>query len=265
MMAIDSEIRFSWIPLGREPADEQELLYIYAGLLGHAMDLTVQRVSLMTPGLSVDDLTSALQFLEDGQTMRRTNAAAVEFMHAHPVAGTWGDSKDCAADAMSLDVSRHVWVARTDPKRRTWSTASYVHTLGRHGIGYDQPITITRRQPGAAIEGALRQTLSPIQKIFTDTHGYSAWAMGLSKQVGYDLCPRLNGFLDRRLHVPKGNRIEIPVSVSGRHPAARRPTRRPTRMACCLASPYICCQKCTFDDASPQIGRTRNTFYFNGL
>jgi TnpA family transposase len=88
-----------------------------------------------------------------------------------------------------------------------------VHTLGRHGIGYDQPITITQRQPGAAIEGALRQTLAPIQKIFTDTHGYSAWAMGLSKHVGYDLCPRLKSFPDRRLHVPKGNRIKIPESL----------------------------------------------------
>ncbi len=213
MMAIDSEIRFSWILLGREPADEQELLYVYAALLGHAMDLTAQRVSLMTPGLSVSGLSSALQVLEDGQTMRRANAAAVEFMHAHPVAGAWGDARDCAADAMSLDVSRQVWVARTDPKRRTWSTASYVHTLGRHGIGYDQPITITQRQPGAAIEGALRQTLAPIQQIFTDTHGYSAWAMGLAKQEGYDLCPRLKSFPDRRLHVPKGNRIQIPESL----------------------------------------------------
>jgi TnpA family transposase len=210
MMAIDSEIRFSWILLGREPADDQELLYVYAALLGHAMDLTAQRVSLMTPGLSVAGLTSALQLLEDGPAMRRANAAAVEFMHAHPVAAAWGDSKDCAADAMSLDVSRHVWVARTDPKRRTWSTASYVHTLGRHGIGYDQPITITQRQPGAAIEGALRQTLAPIQQIFTDTHGYTAWAMGLAKHVGYDLCPRLKSFPDRRLHVPRGNRITIP-------------------------------------------------------
>jgi hypothetical protein len=59
-------------------------------------------------------------------------------------------------------------VARTDPKRRTWSTA-YAHTLGRHGIGYDQPITITQRKPGAALEGALRQTLAPIQQIYTDT------------------------------------------------------------------------------------------------
>jgi TnpA family transposase len=213
MMAIDSEIRFSWILLGREPADEQELLYVYAALLGHAMDLSAQRVSLMTPGLSVGGLTSALRLLEDAPTMRRANAAAVEFMHAHSIAEAWGDPKDCAADAMSLDVSRHVWVARTDPKRRTWSTASYVHTLGRHGIGYDQPISLTQRQPGAAIEGALRQTLAPIQNIFTDTHGYFAWAMGLAKNVGYDLCPRLKSFPDRRLHVPRGNRIKIPDSL----------------------------------------------------
>ena len=213
MMAIDSELRFSWILLGREPANEQELLYVYAALLGHAMDASAQRMSLMTPGLSAGGIASALQLLEDGPNMRRANAAAVEFMQAHPVAAAWGNPKDCASDAMSMDVSRHVWVARTDPKRRTWSTATYVHTLGRHGIGYDQPITITQRQPGAAIEGALRQTLAPIQRIFTDTHGYSAWAMGLSKREGYDLCPRLKSFPDRRLHVPKGNRIKIPDSL----------------------------------------------------
>jgi TnpA family transposase len=213
IMAIDSETRFSWILLGREPANEQELLYVYAALLGHAMDLSAQRLSLMTPGLSVSGLTSAMQMLEDGPALRRANAAVVEFMHAHAVASMWGSPKDCAADAMSLDASRHIWVARTDPKRRTWSTATYVHTLGRHGIGYDQPITITQRQPGAAIEGALRQTLAPIQTIFTDTHGYSAWAMGLAKKEGFDLCPRLKSFPDRRLHVPRGNRIKIPESL----------------------------------------------------
>jgi hypothetical protein len=66
MMAMDSEIRFSWILLGREPVDEQELLYVYAALLGHAMDLSAQRVSLMTPGLTVDGLTNALQLAIGG-------------------------------------------------------------------------------------------------------------------------------------------------------------------------------------------------------
>ena len=70
IMAIDSETRFSWILLGREPANEQELLYVYAALLGHAMDLSAQRLSLMTPGLSVSGLTSAMQMLEDGPALR---------------------------------------------------------------------------------------------------------------------------------------------------------------------------------------------------
>ena len=61
MMVMDSEIRFSWILLGREPANEQELLYVYAALLGHAMDVTAQRSSPMTRGLSASGLTSALQ------------------------------------------------------------------------------------------------------------------------------------------------------------------------------------------------------------
>ena len=167
IMAMDSEIRISWILLGREPANEQELLYVYSALLGHAMDLNANRLSLMTPGLSVEGILSALQLLEDGAAMRRANAAAVEFLHSHPLTAAWGRPEDCAGDAMSLDTSRHIWIARTDPKRRNLSTASYVHTLGRHGIGYDQPIATTVRQQGAAIEGALRQTVAP----FSVGHG----------------------------------------------------------------------------------------------
>ena len=37
--------------------------------------------------------------------------------------------------------------------------------------------------------------------------------MALSKQQGFDLCPRLKGFRDRRLHVPRGKQIKIPESL----------------------------------------------------
>ena len=40
----------SWILLGREPTSEEELLYIYVALLGHAMDIGAKRLSLMAPG-----------------------------------------------------------------------------------------------------------------------------------------------------------------------------------------------------------------------
>ncbi len=111
---------------------------------------------------------------------------------------------------MSLDASRHIWLARTDPKRRTYCTATYVHTLARHGIVYDQPLAVTQRQQGAAIEGALRQRNAPIRRVFADTHGYSAFGMTLGKFEGIDLCPRLRSFKDRRLHIPRGGHVRVP-------------------------------------------------------
>jgi TnpA family transposase len=164
----------------------------------------------MAPGLSVSGLTHALQLLEEPGPLRRANAATVVFLQAHPLASYWGNTVDCAADAMSLDSTRHLWLARTDPKRRTLSTATYIHTLARHGIAYDQPIAINRRQDGAAIEGALRQAVMPIRRVMTDTHGYSAFGMRLGKFVGIDLCPRLKSFRDRRLHIPRGGRVKVP-------------------------------------------------------
>ena len=210
LVDVDAKVRFSWLLLGREPASEEELLYIYVALLGHAMNIGAKRLSLMAPGLSVSGLTDALQLLEESGPLRRANAATVEFLQAHPMATHWGNTSDCAADAMSLDSTRHLWLARTDPKRRTLSTATYVHTLARHGIAYNQPIPITRRQDGAAIEGALRQSVMPIRRVMTDTHGYSAFGMGLGKFVGVDLCPRLKSFQDRRLHIPRGGRVKVP-------------------------------------------------------
>jgi Tn3 transposase DDE domain len=106
------------------------------------MDLSAPRMQLMTPRLSVTGIDDALHLLEEPASLRRANEAAIEFMQSHPMAVNWGDLGDCAADAMSLDASRHIWLARTDPKRRTFSTATYVHTLARHGIVYDQPLAV---------------------------------------------------------------------------------------------------------------------------
>ena len=175
LLEIDAQIRFSWILLGREPVSEEELLYIYAALLGHAMDLSAPRMQLMLPRLSATGIDDALHLLQEPGSLRRANEAAIEFLQLHPIAVYWGDLGDCAADAMSLDATRHIWLARTDPKRRTYSTATYVHTLARHGIVYDQPLAVTQRQQGAAIEGALRQRNAPIRRVFADTHGYSAF------------------------------------------------------------------------------------------
>ncbi len=56
---------------------------------------------------------------------------------------------------------------------------------------------------GAAIEDAVRQqVVNTIERIADGAHGYTDFAMGLARLLGFDLCPRLKSLSDRLLHVP---------------------------------------------------------------
>jgi len=64
--------------------------------------------------------------------------------------------------------------------------------------------------PGAAIEGVSRQrTGEALERIAVDTHGFTFFGMGLSKGLGFDLCPRLRG-IKQQLHVQRG-KLDFPV------------------------------------------------------
>jgi hypothetical protein len=139
--------------------------------------------------------------------------AETRVMHSHAIARTWGSPFDCAADAMSLDMPEYIWYTSPDPKRRVAGAATYVHTHGWQGIFSDRSIMITQRQPGPAIGGILGQELSKIARVYTDTHGFSAYGGSLGWALGILLCPRLKNFNDRRLHVPSGGHIRIPENL----------------------------------------------------
>ena len=40
ILAVDAQVRFSWIMLGREPRSTDELLMVYAGIAAHGTSLT---------------------------------------------------------------------------------------------------------------------------------------------------------------------------------------------------------------------------------
>lgn len=72
---------------------------------------------------------------------------------------------------------------------------------------------VSGRQAGAAIERVIRQSGSEdVAQLAVDTHGYTEFAMSLSRLLGFDLCPRLGHLRDRRLHVPRDH--EIPAEFS---------------------------------------------------
>ena len=138
--------------------------------------------------------------------------AVLEYMQRQPIAATWGRADLASSDMMSLETSRRVWQARQDPRRQTASIGVYSHVRDRWGIFHAQPIVLNERQAGAAIEGVVRQERVEVSQLAVDTHGYTDFAMALSRLLGFDLCPRLRELRQRHLFVPRG--MDIPVEIA---------------------------------------------------
>ena len=211
LLAVDGETHFTWELLGRAPDAPEELIPLYAAIFVAAMALDGTDVAMMIPGVRLSAIRRASVLLEDERALRRANDAVVTFLLAQPLSKQWGAGYEASSDLMSLDVSRHVWMARVDPKRRRHAVGTYTHVLDQWGIVYDQPLLLSTRQAGAAIEGAVRQSLTRLERLAVDTHGYTDFGMAIAKLLGFDLCPRLYSLRDRHLHVPR--RFDTPASI----------------------------------------------------
>lgn len=211
ILAVDAQVRFSWIMLGREPRSADELLMVYAGLLAHGTSLSAAETARMIPPLSALAVRQAMRWAADERRLAEASTAVLAFMHRHPIVANWGRADLASSDRMSLETSQRIWLARLDPRRKTPAIGLYTHVRDRWGIFYAQPIVLHERQAGAAIEGVVRQERLDIAQLAVDTHGYTDFAMALARLLGFDLCPRLKALKQRRLYVPRG--FDIPEAL----------------------------------------------------
>jgi hypothetical protein len=156
ILAVDAEVRFSWMMLGREPRSSKELLMVYAGILAHGTALSAAETARMIPQLSTASVRQAMKWASDERRLAQASSAVLSFMQRHPISASWGRSDLASSDMMSMETSHRVFVARNDPRRLTPSVGIYSHTRDRWGISYAQPMLLNDRQAGAAIEGVVR-------------------------------------------------------------------------------------------------------------
>lgn len=215
MLKIDAETRFSWRLLGRSPRDKVELISVYAALLVAGTNLSAKAVSMMTAGISAEEITATMHRIEPIKHLRDANAAVVEYMLRHKVVKEWGAEAWASSDMMSLETSRKLHHARQEPRLKTPAVGTYTHTSGRWSILYDRPIVLGTRQAGHAIEGHLRQYSETLLYLAVDTHGYTNFAIALAKLLRLDLLPRIRDLDERKLLVPYGTEVpEILLPVT---------------------------------------------------
>jgi len=204
ILAVDAQVRFSWLMLAREPRSTEELLMVYAGIMAHGTSLSAAACARMMPQLSAAGIRQAMRWAADERRLAQASQAVLSFMQRHPIAESWGRADLASADMMSMETSKRVWQARMDPRGNTASVGIYSHVRDRWGVFHAQPFVLNERQAGVAIEGVVRNEHIGTRQLAVDTHGYSDFAMTLSRVVGFDLCPRLKELKQRHLCLPRG-------------------------------------------------------------
>ena len=109
ILAVDAQVRFSWIMLGREPRSTEELLMVYAGIMAHGTSFTAVECARMIPQLSATSIRQAMRWARDERRLSQACQAVLEFMQRHPIATLWGRSDLASSDMMSMETTKRVW------------------------------------------------------------------------------------------------------------------------------------------------------------
>lgn len=73
LLEMDLATRFSRQILGRPPASSEEILLVYAGLMGHGSENRAKGLSLMIPGLKETDISAMMQSMQYDNAIDRAN------------------------------------------------------------------------------------------------------------------------------------------------------------------------------------------------
>ena len=147
ILAVDAQVRFSWLMLRREPRNTDKLLMTYAGIMAHGTNLTAAECSLMIPRLSATGVRQAMRWGTNERRFAQASQAVLEFMHRHPIAATWGRTDLASSDMISMETTKRVWQARMDLRRNTAWVGIYSHVRDRWG-GVSCPTLCAQRTPG---------------------------------------------------------------------------------------------------------------------
>ena len=146
ILAVDAQVRYSWITLGREPHSADELLMAYAGILAHGTSLTAAECARMMPQLSATSIRQPMRWAGDERRLGMACQAVLEFMQGHAIATTWGRSDLASSDMMSMETTKRVWPGSTRAATRRPSASTPMSATGGASSTRSRSCSMSGRQ-----------------------------------------------------------------------------------------------------------------------
>jgi TnpA family transposase len=175
-------------------------VHLFAAILAHGCNLGVNRMARIS-GLSAEQLRWISTWYLRHETLTAANDAIINFHHAQPVAGLWGDGTLSSSDGQRFAVGVQTPVARYQRRYFVDKGATiYSWTSDQHVQYGSKVIPATAREATYVLDGILdNHNDLRIEEHTTDTAGYTDLVFGLFELLGLRFSPRVRDIADHRL------------------------------------------------------------------
>jgi TnpA family transposase len=175
---------------------------LLATILADATNLGLTRMAAASQGVTRDELIWTADAYIRPETYQVALTRIIDAHHLLPIAALWGDGSTSSSDGQffrSGKRGRHAG----DVNARHGTTPGlsfYTHVSDQHGPYNIRVISATDHEAPFVLDGLMHHgSRLKINTHYTDTGGASDHVFILCRMLGFDFCPRLRDFPDRRL------------------------------------------------------------------
>jgi TnpA family transposase len=180
-----------------------------AALVAHGTNLGISAMADSTEDLTVRMLQHVSRTCLREETIRRANAAIVNYHRALDVSRYWGEGQVASSDGQRVGVRGSSLLAAFYPRYFGYydrAVSVYTHLSDQYSVFNTQVISCAEREALFVLDGLLENdTELPIRTHIVDTAGCTDQVFGLCYLLGFTFMPRLKNLATRRLFKPVGS------------------------------------------------------------
>ena len=188
---------------------ERHYSALMAALVAHGTNLGISAMADSTEDLTVRMLQHVSRTCLREETIRRANAAIVNYHRALDVSRYWGEGQVASSDGQRIGVRGSSLLAAFYPRYFGYydrAVSVYTHLSDQYSVFNTQVISCAEREALFVLDGLLENdTELPIRTHIVDTAGCTDQVFGLCYLLGFTFMPRLKNLATRRLFKPVGS------------------------------------------------------------
>jgi TnpA family transposase len=188
---------------------ERHYSALMAALVAHGTNLGISAMADSTEDLTVRMLQHVSRTCLREETIRRANAAIVNYHRALDVSRYWGEGQVASSDGQRVGGRGSSLLAAFYPRYFGYydrAVSVYTHLSDQYSVFNTQVISCAEREALFVLDGLLENdTELPIRTHIVDTAGCTDQVFGLCYLLGFTFMPRLKNLATRRLFKPVGS------------------------------------------------------------